>query len=74
MLKRIASPTGNYWQGIGVAALTGLMLQLTGCAGSTTFTAYPKKVEPLVSSISSRQELDLSKLLLDERGGADGIL
>lgn len=74
MQRRTGTTFGRTGQAIGYAALVGLMLQLAGCAGSSTFTAYPKKVEPLVSSMSSRHELDLTKLLVDERSGADGIL
>ena len=58
----------------GLAASLFMVGQLAGCAGSSTFTAYPKKVEPLVQSMQARQEMDLQKLLLDERGGSDGIL
>ncbi|MDD2850380.1 MAG: hypothetical protein PHY09_00575 [Desulfuromonadaceae bacterium] len=53
--------------------LTAILI-VTGCAATSTFTPYPYKVEPLVSSMAHRSPLDLSKTLASERTGSDLIL
>ncbi len=50
------------------------LLLMVGCAGSSTFTSYPKKIQPLISSLSNRTPTDLTKCLLSECAGSDLIL
>lgn len=47
---------------------------MTGCAVSSTFTAYPRKIQPLISSLSSRTPVDLKQCLLNECKNNDLIL
>lgn len=47
---------------------------MTGCAASSTFTAYPRKIQPLISSLSNRTPVDLKQCLLDECKDKDQIL
>lgn len=47
---------------------------MTGCAVSSTFTAYPRKIQPLISSLSSRAPVDLKQCLLNECKNNDLIL
>jgi len=56
-----------------VAALAALLM-IAGCASSSTFTAYPRKVEPLIASLLNRTPTDLSHSLPDERKSNDRIL
>lgn len=56
------------------AVMPMVMLVATGCAGTSTFTAYPHKVQPLVTSMINRTPLDLSQCLLDECKSKDLIL
>jgi hypothetical protein len=57
-----------------MGALLAALLLLAGCAANSTFTAYPRKIQPLTSSLSTRTLLDLSHTLSGERKGADRIL
>lgn len=50
------------------------MLLLTGCAASSTFSAYPKQIQPLKTSLSNRTPIDLSHCLLGECKSSDLIL
>lgn len=56
------------------AAILALLLVVTGCAATSTFTAYPHKIHPLQASLTSRTPLDLSQCLLSECQGKDLIL
>ncbi len=56
-----------------IAVLT-MLLFLTACAGTSTFTAYPHKIQPLVTAMVNRTPVDLSKSLLSERKSNDLIL
>lgn len=56
-----------------VAALA-LFLILSGCAGTSTFTAYPHKIQPLITSMTNRTPIDLSQCLLNECKSSDLIL
>ena len=51
-----------------------LLLIMTGCAASSTFTAYPHQIQPLINSMSNRTTIDLRQCLLDECKGKDRIL
>lgn len=55
-------------------ALLAILLIMCGCAASSTFTAYPRKIEPLIASLSVRNPTDLSTYLLSESTGRDQIL
>jgi hypothetical protein len=50
------------------------LLFFTGCAATSTFTAYPHKVQPLISSMSNRTPLDLTQCLTSECKSNDLIL
>ncbi len=57
--------------------LPGLLLLLaclSGCAGSTLFVSYPRKVGPYMSAASSGKALDIEKTLKSEARGSDGVL
>lgn len=56
-----------------VAILAALLI-MTGCAATSTFTAYPHKVQPLITSMSNRTPIDLSQCLLSECKSKDSIL
>jgi hypothetical protein len=47
---------------------------MAGCAASSTFTSYPHKIQPLISSMANRTPIDVSRFLLDESRGKDLIL
>jgi hypothetical protein len=57
-----------------LAASLAVLLLAAGCASTSTFTAYPHKVQPLITSLSNRTPLDLSKCLLSECKSNDLIL
>ncbi len=59
-----------YRQGVTLAVL----LTISGCASTSTFSAYPNKIKPLISSLSSRVPIDLSEHLLSESKSNDLIL
>jgi hypothetical protein len=50
------------------------LLLTTGCAASSTFTAYPKKIQPLITAMAQRTPIDLSQCLLGECTSNDLIL
>jgi uncharacterized protein len=50
------------------------LLSMTGCAATSTFTAYPHKVQPLINSMSNRTPIDLTQCLLGECKSNDLIL
>lgn len=56
------------------AVLLALLVMSAGCAATSTFTAYPHKVQPLVTSLTTRTPLDLSQCLLEECQSKDLIL
>jgi hypothetical protein len=47
---------------------------MTGCAATSTFTAYPHKIQPLITSMSNRTPIDLSQCLASECKSKDLIL
>jgi len=53
-------------------ALSALLL--SGCAATTTFTAYPSKINPLLNTVQAKQPIDLNACLLSECRSKDGIL
>jgi len=55
-------------------ASLALLLIMTGCAASSTFSAYPQQIQPLITSLSNRTALDLQKCLLAECKSKDLIL
>lgn len=57
---------------IGLAAASTLWL--TGCAATTTFTAYPKKINPFITNLQLKQQIDLNRCLLSECQSSDRIL
>ena len=56
------------------AASLAVFLLAAGCASTSTFTAYPKKIQPLITSMSNRTPFDLSQCLLSECKNNDLIL
>ncbi len=57
-----------------IVTILAVFITVTGCASSSTFTAYPQKIQPLITSITNRTPVDTSKLFLSERNGSDLIL
>ena len=51
-----------------------VLLMLAGCAATSTFIAYPHKIQPLITSLSDRTPIDLSQCLLNECKSNDLIL
>lgn len=56
------------------AAALASILVVTGCSATSTFTAYPKKVQPLITSMTTRIPIDLSQCMLSECKSNDLIL
>jgi len=56
---------------VGLSVIT--TLGLAGCTG-TTFTSYPRKINPMISNLQLRQPIDLSQCLLAECLSSDLIL
>lgn len=56
-----------------VAALATLLI-MAGCASTSTFSAYPRKIQPLITSLSNRTPIDLTQSLLSECKSNDRIL
>lgn len=50
------------------------VLQMVGCAGTTTFTAYPKKINPYIETLQNRTPVDFTSCLISECGSSDLIL
>jgi hypothetical protein len=50
------------------------LIVMAGCAGTTTFTAYPKKINPYIASMQNRTPIDLNQCLTSEAGSKDLIL
>jgi hypothetical protein len=67
----MANVTIKFFSRIGYLAL---LLMVTGCAASSTFSAYPRQIQPLITSLSNRTAINLQKCLLDECESKDGIL
>ena len=57
-----------------LAASLALFLLAAGCASTSTFTPYPRKIQPLITSMTTRTPLDLSRCLLSECKSRDLIL
>lgn len=55
---------------VGVMAL----FVLAGCAGTTTFTSYTKKMSPHLQDLQTRKPIDFSQCLLSECQSMDQIL
>jgi hypothetical protein len=56
-----------------LAALATFVL-MVGCASTSTFTPYPRIVQPLITSMTNRTPIDLSQCLKDECKSNDLIL
>lgn len=56
-----------------VAALATLLVT-AGCASTSTFSAYPRKIQPLITALSNRTPVDLSHFLMSESKSSDRIL
>lgn len=54
--------------------ILAILLILSGCAASSTFSPYPRQIQPLVNSLSTRTTIDLQQCLLAECTGKDRIL
>lgn len=51
-----------------------MFIAMAGCAGTSTFTAYPTKIQPLITSMVNRTPIDLSQCLQSECKSNDLIL
>ena len=58
----------------GQMAVLATFLVMTGCAATSTFTAYPHKIHPLITSMANRTPMDLSQCLASECKSKDLIL
>lgn len=54
--------------------ILAILIFVSGCASTSTFTAYPNKIQPLISAMSNRTPVDLSAYLLSESKSNDQIL
>ena len=45
-----------------------------GCAGTTTFTSYPSKINPIIGDMQKKAPIDVATTLTDECTSADRIL
>lgn len=50
------------------------LLMISGCAGTTTFIAYPDKINPLIADLQTRKSIDFSRCFLSECKSSDMIL
>ena len=55
-------------------ALLATLLIVAGCAGSSTFSAYPRKIQPLITSLTNRTPIDLATSLESEGKSNDLII
>ena len=53
--------------------LTAAAFLLSGCSG-TMFTAYPKKINPMIAELKAGTPPKFDQLLLEECNGSDSIL
>jgi len=56
-----------------VLAIVSIMFLLSGCSG-TMFTAYPNKISPMITGLSTGAPLNPDQCLLEECKGSDQIL
>jgi len=56
------------------AAMLAVLLLAAGCASTSTFTAYPHKIQPLITSMTNRTPIDVTQCLLNECKSNDLIL
>ncbi|MHB8120553.1 MAG: COG3014 family protein [Desulfuromonadaceae bacterium] len=61
-------------KGCRQAAVLATLLVMSGCASTSTFTAYPRKIQPLIASLANRTPIDLSHSLQSESKSNDRIL
>ncbi len=54
-------------------ALAG-SISLTGCSSTSTFSAYPAKINPIINTIQTGQTIDFSQCLISECKSNDAIL
>lgn len=57
-----------------LTATLATLLLMAGCAATSTFSAYPHKIQPLITSMSNRTPIDLSRCFLSECKSSDLIL
>lgn len=50
------------------------LLMISGCAGTTTFIAYPDKINPLIADLQTRKSIDFTRCFLSECKSSDMIL
>ncbi|MFZ2950316.1 MAG: hypothetical protein WA003_12600 [Desulfuromonadaceae bacterium] len=58
----------------GQVATLALLLLAAGCSSTSTFTAYPHRIQPLLTSMTNRTPIDFSQCLLSECKSNDLIL
>ncbi|MEI7590077.1 MAG: hypothetical protein WCJ49_01985 [Deltaproteobacteria bacterium] len=47
---------------------------ISGCSSTTAFRAYPSKINPTITNLQGKQQIDLDKLVAEERTSNDLIL
>lgn len=57
-----------------LVVLTLTVAGLTGCSGTTTFTAYPTKINPLIANVECGTPVDLENCLISESDSNDKVL
>lgn len=50
------------------------MFIVSGCASTSTFTAYPTKINPLIADLQTKKPIDFNKCLISECSSNDMIL
>jgi len=58
---------------LGMLCLLQLLVMF-GCAGTTTFSAYPKKINPYINTLQTKAPVDFTQCLISECGSKDSIL
>lgn len=62
------------WIGWKPVGLLLTVAALTGCSGTTTFTAYPTKINPFIANVECGNPVDLETCLISETESNDKVL
>lgn len=74
MCAGFAVMTGGILRRLTVVMALAATSCLPGCAGTTTFTAYPGKINPLIENLKFGRPVPPGPSLIDECRSSDGIL
>lgn len=69
-----AVKTKRIFNKLGIWVCAGATLWLSGCASTTTFTAYPSKINPIINTVQAKSAIDFNQCLLSECQSNDAIL